>query len=95
MIFFGLPVDGGFGIVAVGGGEALQIRAVVFGEENVVAGIDGPDIAFAAVGGGRASGRGEMRGGVEDVLAIGQEVAAGGAALAGRDQCADRSRRRS
>ena len=40
---------------------------------------------MAAVGRRRARVAGAVRGGVDDVLVVGQEIAAGGAALAGRD----------
>ncbi len=60
--------------------------AVVGGEKNVEAGIHCPHIAAAAVGGRGAGVAGKVRGGVDDVFVVRQEVAAGGDALTGGDQ---------
>src|SRR4029077_14309220 len=82
-----LPVgrDDRFGVVAGSGGQLLEVGAVGVGGEDVVARIDAPDVAFGVVGPGRAVGAAEVGGGVQDLFAVGIEVRAGGAALAGRD----------
>ena len=68
-------------------GQAFHVGAVVVGAENVVSRIDGPHVALAMVGLRRAGIARKMCGGIEDVLVIGQEIAAGGAALAEETMC--------
>src|SRR5438046_3405769 len=75
----------GLGIVARLLGELLQIRAVGICGKNVIAGINTPDISFGVVGLGRTLGAPQMRGRVENLLAIGIEERAGGTALAVRN----------
>ena len=81
----GLPIDGPFGIVAGSIGEPLRFRAVHIRQEQVVAGVDRPDVALAAVRARRALVPRQMRRGVQDAAAVRQEVAAGGDAAARRD----------
>src|SRR5690606_6421711 len=81
----GLPVDGGLGVVAPGVGQALRFGAVHVRAVDVEARVDGPDVALRAVGPRRAGVAMGVGGGVDDALAVSQEVAAGGDALAGGD----------
>src|ERR1035438_1079681 len=76
-----LRVDGGFGVVTGGVGQALEVAAVGSCSENVVAAIDCPHVALAVIGFRGAGVTREMSGSVKDVLVIGKEIAAGGPAL--------------
>ena len=82
----GLPVGGGFGVVALGIGEAFLDLAGVVGEEDVVAFKDPPDIALTEVGRGGTGVARQVRGGVENMAVVREEIAASSAALAGGDE---------
>src|SRR5208283_592030 len=77
--------DGGFGIVAGRGGELLHIGAVEVGGEDVVSRINGPHVALGEVGPRRAGRVGQVRRGIKNLVSVREDVAACGAALAGRD----------
>src|SRR5690606_20938456 len=81
-----LRAHGALGVVAGGVRELAQVGAVGVGPEDVVAVVDGPDVALALIGLGRAGLAPEVGGGVDDLLIAGQEVGAGGGALAGRHE---------
>ena len=50
----GLQIHRAFGVVARRAGQLLQNLAVVGGQIDFVGRIDGPHVAFAAIGRGRA-----------------------------------------
>src|SRR4051812_8119851 len=79
------PIDCCFGVIAGSVGQPLERTAIVVSFKDVVARIDGPDVAFAAISCWRAGVAGEMCGGVDDMFPIGEEVAAGSSAFSGGD----------
>ena len=65
------------------GGQPFQVRAVRFGAENVIAGIDRPYITVGKVGFGRAFGGGQMGRGIDNSLAVREEIRTGAPAASG------------
>ncbi len=80
------PVGGDrrFGVVARRRGERLQAAAVGVRHVDVVAVVDGPDVAARVGRLRRARGAAGVGAGVDDALPIGREIAAGRAPRAGR-----------
>ncbi len=84
--FPGLPVHGGFRVVSRMREHLLDNLSVERGLVHLKRFVDWPQIALAAVDAGRTWRAGFVRGRVNDVLAVGIEISAGGAALARRHQ---------
>ena len=80
-----VPAHRGLGVVAGLVGQLADDFPVIAGQVDIVAGIDRPDVTAAAVRPRGTLGAGLVGGGVEEVLAVGQKVGAGGTPLAGRD----------
>jgi hypothetical protein len=79
-----LRADRRLGVIAGGVGEALHAGAVDPGLEDVVRVVERPHVALAAVRLGRAGGAAQLRRGPQHLLVAGEEVGAGGGALAVR-----------
>src|SRR5688572_14006606 len=79
---YDFPAVGGhraFGVVSVDGGQALQISAVEFCGKDVERSIDRPDVSFRSIDRWRTIRGAQMSGRINHSLAVGREVAAGGA----------------